>query len=84
MYILFGRYLWIFYLVKSDIQIDILFQDLMNKLKPYTVRYRSFENDTLENCFYASDSFEARMLAMEFNKYICDHPNCIDLIRCEE
>ncbi len=56
----------------------------MNKLKPYTVRYRSFENDTLENCFYASDSFEARMLAMEFNKYICDHPNCIDLIRCEE
>ena len=55
----------------------------MNNLKPYTVRYRSFDNGRLENCFYASDSFEARMLAMEFNKYIHDHPNCIDLIRCE-
>ncbi len=56
----------------------------MNNLKPYTVRYRSFDNVRQENCFYASDSFEARMLAMEFNKYIHDHPNCIDLIRCEE
>jgi len=56
----------------------------MNKLRPYTVRYRAFDNGTLENCFYASDCFEARMLAMEFNKYINDHPNCIDLIRCEE
>ncbi len=56
----------------------------MNSLKPYTVRYRSFDNVRKENCFYASDSFEARMLAMEFNKYIHDHPNCIDLIRCEE
>ena len=27
---------------------------------------------------------EIGMLAMEFNKYIHDHPNCIDLIRCEE
>ncbi|ABX09083.1 hypothetical protein [Prochlorococcus marinus] len=56
----------------------------MNHLRPYTVRYRSFDNGKLENCFYAADSFEARMLAMEFNKYIKDHPNCIDLIRCEE
>ena len=56
----------------------------MNHLKPYTVRYRSFDNGKQENCFYASDSFEARMLAMEFNKYIHDHPNCIDLIRCEK
>ena len=56
----------------------------MNNLKPYTVRYRSFDNGRQENCFYACDSFEARMLAMEFNKYIHDHPNCIDLIRCEE
>ncbi len=56
----------------------------MNHLKPYTVRFRSFDNGRQENCFYASDSFEARMLAMEFNKYIHDHPNCIDLIRCEE
>ena len=52
-------------------------------LKPYTVHYRNFENMRLENCFYAFDAFEARTLAMEFNRYIHDHPNCIDLIRCE-
>ena len=52
-------------------------------LKPYTVHYRNFQNIRLENCFYAFDAFEARMLAMEFNKFIYDHPNSIDLIRCE-
>ena len=52
-------------------------------LKPYTVHYRNFENIRLENCFYACDAYEARTLAMEFNKYIHDHPNSIDLIRCE-
>ncbi len=59
----------------------------MNKktyLKPYTVHYRDFRNLRLENCFYALDAFEARTLAMEFNKYIFEHPNSIDLIRCEE
>ncbi len=56
----------------------------MSELKPYTVRYRSFDNEKIENCFYAADSFEARLLAMEFNKYVRDHPNCIDIIRCEE
>tara|TARA_Y100001968_G_scaffold256237_1_gene242543 strand:- start:183 stop:380 length:198 start_codon:yes stop_codon:yes gene_type:complete len=52
-------------------------------LKPYTVHYRTCENRRIENCFYALDAFEARMLAMEFNKYIHDHPNSIDLIRLE-
>ena len=58
----------------------------MNKnyeLKPYTVFYRNFENIRVENCFYAFDAFEARTLAIEFNKYIKEHPNSIDLIRCE-
>ena len=41
-----------------------------NNLKPYTVHYRNFNNIRLENCFYAFDAFEARTLAMEFNKYI--------------
>ena len=50
-----------------------------NTLKPYTVHYRDFQNIRLENCFY-----EARTLAMEFNKYINEHPNSIDLIRCEK
>ena len=53
-------------------------------LKPYTVYYRDFKNLRLENCFYALDSYEARTLAMEFNKYIFEHPNSIDLIRCEK
>ena len=52
-------------------------------LKPYTVHYRDFKNHRLENCFYALDAFEARTLAMEFNNYIHEHPNSIDLIRCE-
>ena len=52
-------------------------------LKPYTVHYRDFKNLRLENCYYALDAYEARTLAMEFNKYIHDHPNSIDLIRCE-
>ena len=55
-----------------------------NTLKRYTVHYRDFQNIRLENCFYAFDAYEARTLAMEFNKYINDHPNSIDLIRCEK
>ena len=53
-------------------------------LRPYTVHYRDCDNHRFENCFYASDAYEARLLAMEFNKYINEHPNCIDLIRREE
>ena len=58
--------------------------NINNTLKPYTVHYRDFQNIRLENCFYASDAYEARTLAMEFNKYINEHPNSIDLIRCEK
>ena len=47
---------------------------------PYTVRHRTSDGDKLESCFYASDAFEARLLAMEFNAYIKKHPNCIDSI----
>ena len=53
-------------------------------LKPYTVHYRDLHNLRLENCFYAIDAYEARTLAMELNKYINEHPNSIDLIRCEK
>ena len=53
-------------------------------LKPYTVHYRDFKNIRLKNCFYALDAYEARTLAMESNKYINEHPNSIDLIRCEK
>ena len=55
-----------------------------DSLRAYTVHYRTCENRRIENCFYATDAYEARMLAMEFNKYIHDHPNSIDLIRLEK
>ena len=58
-------------------------QRTVHSLRPYTVHYRTCENIRIENCFYASDAYEARILAMEFNKYIHEHPNCIDLIRRE-
>ena len=70
------------------VDINTFFQEIkMTKhklLKPYTVHYRDFQNIRLENCFYAFDAYEARTLAMEFNKYINEHPNSIDLIRCEK
>ena len=48
------------------------------------VRYRDANSNRVEGCYYAGDAFEARVLAMEMIKYIKDHPNAIDLIRCEE
>ena len=30
--------------------------------------------------FYAIDAFEARKLAIEFNKFVREHPNSIDRI----
>ena len=73
--------------VKNNLINSLLAIKIMNtqeSLKPYTVHYRNFQNIRLENCFYAFDAFEARTLAMEFNKYIHEHPNSIDLIRCEQ
>ena len=80
--------LWIYeYMHCWDIEWLLFSKFKMNKntmLKPYTVHYRDFQNIRLENCFYAFDAYEARTLAMEFNKYINEHPNSIDLIRCEK
>ena len=47
---------------------------------PYTVRHKNSNGEKFESCFYASDAYEARLLAMEFNAYIKQHPNCIDSI----
>lgn len=55
----------------------------MSERRPYTVRFKTPDNTTLENCFYATDAFQARLLAMEFNRYINDHPNRIDKIFSE-
>tara|TARA_Y100000589_G_scaffold297834_1_gene305867 strand:+ start:800 stop:1024 length:225 start_codon:yes stop_codon:yes gene_type:complete len=71
-------------LISHNLIMDNFKKSKTYNLKPYTVFYRNFNNIRLENCFYAFDAFEARTLAMEFNKYIHDHPNSIDLIRCEK
>ena len=56
----------------------------MANLKRYTVVYHSLDKKVIEGCFYASDAFDARALAIESNIYIREHPNCIDEIRCED
>ncbi|QNJ31828.1 hypothetical protein SynPROS91_01454 [Synechococcus sp. PROS-9-1] len=56
----------------------------MSNHKRFTVRYRDASSDHQEECFYAGDAFEARVLAMEEIRYIHDHPHAIDLIRCED
>ena len=56
----------------------------MSNHKRFTVRYRDATSDHQEECFYAGDAFEARVLAMEEIRYIHDHPHAIDLIRCED
>jgi len=52
----------------------------LSLLNPYTVRYKHFDGQKLEACFYASDAFEARLLAIEFNAYIRNRPHCIDAV----
>ena len=56
----------------------------MPHMKRYTVRYRDASSQQREGCIYAGDAFEARVLAMEAIPFIRNHPNAIDLIRCEE
>ena len=56
----------------------------MSNHKRFTVRYSDATSDHQEECFYAGDAFEARVLAMEEIRYIHDHPHAIDLIRCED
>jgi hypothetical protein len=52
----------------------------LSTLDPYTVRYKNFDGHKLETCFYARDAFEARLLAIEFNAYIRNRPQCIDAV----
>ena len=46
----------------------------------YTISYRDNERNKCEFCAYASDSYEARQVAMETIKFVSDHPNSIDHI----
>ncbi len=48
--------------------------------KRYAVSYRDLNNNRHELGFYAIDAFEAKQLAIEFNKFVREHPNCIDKI----
>ena len=48
--------------------------------KRYAVSYRDLANKRHELGFYAIDAFEARQLAIEFNKFVREHPNSIERI----
>ena len=48
--------------------------------KHFTIRYKMSDGRKQEACFYASDAWEARILAMEFYEHIRRWPNSIDLI----
>ncbi len=52
----------------------------ISSCKRYSVSYRDLSNKTHELGFYAIDAYDARLLAIEFNKFIREHPNCIDRI----
>ena len=48
--------------------------------KRYPVSYRDLANNRHELGFYAINAFEARQLAIQFNKFVREHPNSIDRI----
>ena len=52
----------------------------ISSCRRYTVSYRDSANKKHELGFYAVDAFEARLLAMEFNEFVREHPSSIDRI----
>ena len=52
----------------------------ISSCRRYTVSYRDLANKRHELGFYAVDAYEARLLAMEFNKFVREHPSSIDRI----
>ena len=80
---LFGRFLSALFTYFYDCFIE--FQKKMpsrpiTSCKRYAVRYRDLANNRHELGFYAIDAFEARQLAIVFNKFVREHPNSIDRI----
>ena len=52
----------------------------ISSCRRYTVSYRDLANKRHELGFYAVDAYEARLLAMEFNEFVREHPSSIDRI----
>ena len=50
----------------------------------YTVRYRTADNQSADFCCYAPTAYDARIAAMELNRYVHDHPNTITHIIKED
>tara|TARA_Y100001968_G_scaffold256362_1_gene242690 strand:+ start:205 stop:369 length:165 start_codon:yes stop_codon:yes gene_type:complete len=48
--------------------------------KSYAVRYRDDQSIYHKIDTFASDSYQAKILAMQKNKYLSDHPHAIDNI----
>ena len=53
---------------------------LIKEFRHYTVRYKKTDGTRQILCVYATDAWEARILAMEKNGYIRMRPNSIDNI----
>ncbi len=49
-------------------------------MKEYTIKYHDDQNSEHEFSIYANDSFDARNNAIQTNKYLEKHPNCIHSI----
>ena len=48
--------------------------------KSYAVRYRDDQSIHHKIDTFASDSYQAKIIAMQKNKYLSDHPHAIDNI----
>ncbi len=46
----------------------------------YTVGYKDDFRHRCEICTYANDAYEARLIAIETDKYVKDHPHLIDYV----
>ena len=66
--------------LQTDLKVVAWSMAYFSHYKHFTVRYKMSDGSKQEACFYASDAWEARILAMEFYDHIKRWPNSIDLI----
>ncbi len=52
--------------------------------RAYTVHYHDHQHIEHEVCAFADDSYDARLVAIEMDKYLKDHPHAIDKISLKQ
>ena len=79
---LFGRFLSTLLDISKIREVSLIKMSSrpITSCKRYAVSYRDLANKRHELGFYAIDAFEAKQLAIEFNKFVREHPNSIDRI----